>query len=134
MSTLYFPIGVLYQNTKLIYEIPKGIRENMIRIYSGFDQDEYDIETSVTEKQLTFHLSCLHTVVLERLRFGSIGWNIPYEFNPSDFAISKKQRAVIFRSRLSHTSSVSSTTVDVSQTAGIAVCSSLSCSASSVRT
>ena len=90
MSTPEFPIGVLYQGTKLIYEIPKGIRENMIRIYSGFNADEYDQEWSVTEKQLTFHLAFFHAVVLERLQFGSIGWNIPYEFNPSDFAISKK--------------------------------------------
>ena len=90
MSSPEFPIGVLYQGTKLIYEIPKGIRENMLRIYTGFNADEYEQECSTTERQLTFHLSFFHAVVLERLQFGSIGWNIPYEFNPSDFAISRK--------------------------------------------
>ncbi|OHT09102.1 Dynein heavy chain family protein [Tritrichomonas foetus] len=90
MSSPDFPIGILYQGTKLIYEIPKGIRENMLRIYSGFNTDEYNNETDDTEKKLTFHLSFFHAVVLERIQFGSIGWNIPYEFNPSDFAISKK--------------------------------------------
>jgi hypothetical protein len=90
MSSPEFPIGILYQGSKLIYEIPKGIRENMMRIYGGFNADEYDNECSVVEKQLTFHLSFFHAIVLERLQFGSIGWNIPYEFNPSDFAISRK--------------------------------------------
>jgi len=89
MSSPGFPIGVLYQGTKLVYEIPKGIRENMLRIYGGINADEYN-DIPLIEKQLLFHLSFFHSVVLERLQFGSIGWNIPYEFNPSDFSISKK--------------------------------------------
>ncbi|KAK8888098.1 hypothetical protein M9Y10_039159 [Tritrichomonas musculus] len=89
MSSPEFPIGILYQGAKLIYEIPKGIRENILRIYSGITNDEYN-EVGEEERQLTFHLSFFHAVVLERLHFESIGWNIPYEFNPSDFAISKK--------------------------------------------
>ena len=90
MSDDRFPIGILYQGTKLIYEIPKGIRENMLRIYNGMNPDEYMNETSEKERQLTFHLAFYHSVVLERLQFGSIGWNIPYEFNPSDLMISRK--------------------------------------------
>ena len=90
MSSPEFPIGILYQGTKLIYEIPRGMRENVMRIYSGFNSDEYDGNDNEIEKQLTFQLAFFHSVVLERLQFGSIGWNIPYEFNPSDFSISKK--------------------------------------------
>ena len=102
MSDDRFPIGILYQGTKLIYEIPKGIRENILRIYNGFSPDEYNRDWSSLEKQLTFHLAFFHAVVLERLQFGSIGWNIPYEFNPSDFAISKKH----LRTFLSETNDV----------------------------
>jgi hypothetical protein len=90
MSDDRFPIGILYQGSKLIYEIPLGIRENLLRIYNGFNPEEYEQEWTETEKGLTFNLAFFHSVVLERLQFGSIGWNIPYEFNPSDFAISKK--------------------------------------------
>ncbi|OHS93276.1 hypothetical protein TRFO_11887 [Tritrichomonas foetus] len=91
MSSPDFPIGILYQGTKLIYEIPKGMRENVMRIYNQISNDEYEaIDSTTPEKQLTFHLAFFHAVVLERLQFGSIGWNIPYEFNPSDFTISRR--------------------------------------------
>ena len=90
MSTPEFPIGILYQGNKLIYEIPKGIRENMLRVYNGFNADEYLNDYSDIERRLTFHLAFYHSVVLERLQFGSIGWNIPYEFNPSDLMISRR--------------------------------------------
>ena len=92
MSSNEFPIGILYQGTKLIYEIPKGMRENVMRIYSQISSDEYDNSEIMTqtEKRLIFNLAFFHAIVLERLQFGSIGWNIPYEFNPSDFAISRK--------------------------------------------
>ncbi|OHT13633.1 Dynein heavy chain family protein [Tritrichomonas foetus] len=91
MSSPDFPIGILYQGTKLIYEIPKGIRENVTRLYGLFNEEDYDSIDSLThEKRMTFNLAFFHAVVLERLQFGSIGWNIPYEFNPSDFTISRK--------------------------------------------
>ena len=91
MSSPDFPIGILYQGAKLIYEIPKGMRENVMRIYNQISNEEYDgIDPSTPERQLTFHLAFFHAVVLERLQFGSIGWNIPYEFNPSDFTISRR--------------------------------------------
>ena len=90
MSSPDFPIGILYQGTKLIYEIPKGIRENVMRIYNNFNAEEYDASENIVEKRLAFHLAFFHAVVLERLQFGSIGWNIPYEFNPSDYNISLK--------------------------------------------
>lgn len=91
MSTPQFPIGVLFRGTKLIYEIPKGVKENVLRIYSGMDQEIYNDNPNSLEKQLTFHLAFFHAVVLERLQFGSLGWNVPYEFNLSDFNISRKQ-------------------------------------------
>ncbi|KAK8895237.1 hypothetical protein M9Y10_023679 [Tritrichomonas musculus] len=67
------------------------MRENVMRIYNGINPDEYNMATdNSVVKQLTFHLAFFHAVIFERRQFSSIGWNIPYEFNPSDFYISKK--------------------------------------------
>ena len=36
-------------------------------------------------------LSFFHGIVRERRRYGSLGWNLRYDFNDSDFRISMRQ-------------------------------------------
>ena len=54
--------------------------------YNDIDDKIYDSCTKPYEfKKLLYSLAFFHAVILERRKFGAIGWNIPYDWMNSDF-------------------------------------------------
>ena len=102
MPTTKFPVPVLQSGIKITNEPPKGLKANLKRTFIEIEESLYESSTKPQEfKKLLFSLAFFHAVILERRKFGAIGWNIPYEWMNSDFETCLKQLKVIFRFFLS---------------------------------
>jgi dynein heavy chain len=94
MPTNAFPVTVVQNSVKVTAEPPKGIRNNMRGFYYTFDNKQFDESKKPSQfRRLLWGLVFFNALVLERRKFGPLGWNIPYEFSTSDLRISKDQLA-----------------------------------------
>ncbi|KAJ4457120.1 putative Dynein-1-beta heavy chain; flagellar inner arm I1 complex [Paratrimastix pyriformis] len=85
-----FPISILQAATKITTEPPRGIRANLQRIYEAKLKEPVPalVEPVNTRyRRLVFSLAFFHSVLLERRKFLSLGFNIPYDFNDGDLDV-----------------------------------------------
>ncbi|KAG8346214.1 putative Dynein heavy chain N terminal region 2 domain1 [Trypanosoma vivax] len=79
------PIGVLQRSIKLTSEPPTGIRSNIVRAMSNFSDEPWEKSAKPTEfRCIMFSMCFFHAVVVERKKFGSLGWNRVYPYNAGD--------------------------------------------------
>ena len=92
MPSRNFPVPVLQSGIKITNEPPKGLKANLKGTFNEVTPEDYESCTKPKEyKKLLFALAYFHAVILERRKYGAIGWNIPYEWMNSDFVTSKTQ-------------------------------------------
>mmetsp|Transcript_18885 Transcript_18885/g.22437 ORF Transcript_18885/g.22437 Transcript_18885/m.22437 type:complete len:4042 (-) Transcript_18885:161-12286(-) len=83
-----FPIGILQLSIKMTTEPPKGLRANMSKLLNLIGEDTFaKCGQRIKYKKILFALTWFHSVLLERRKFKSLGFNVPYEFNDSDYEI-----------------------------------------------
>ena len=90
MPSKLFPLGILQRALKITTEPPDGLKLNMRATYAKIDQATFEECPHFAFRPCLFALAFLHAVVLERRKFGKIGWNVRYAFNESDFMVSRK--------------------------------------------
>jgi len=87
-----FPVTIVQNGTKMTSEPPKGIQQNALKSYRSISDREFENCTKpVPFRRLLWGLCFFNAVILERRKFGPLGWNKAYEFSASDLSISVKQ-------------------------------------------
>lgn len=87
-APIKFPLGILQRSLKVVTEPPDGLQANMRMAYSKLTEEVLNESPKVEYKSLIYTLAFFHSTIQERKKFGKIGWNVPYDFNDSDFRIS----------------------------------------------
>jgi dynein heavy chain len=99
MPTAAFPVMILQNGVKMTKEPPKGIRANLNITYYKLDDDLLNKTSKPgVYKTLLFGLASFHANLIERKKFGALGWNIPYDFNETDLDISVEQLSLFLDS------------------------------------
>ncbi|UYV72393.1 DNAH10, partial [Cordylochernes scorpioides] len=82
-----FPIGILQRSFKVVTEPPTGINLNMQNTFQKVTNESLHTCAHEAYHQLIYILTFFHSVVLDRRKYGKLGWNISYDFNHSDFDV-----------------------------------------------
>lgn len=77
------PVGLLEKCIKLTNEPPSGLKENMKIAFNTIKTENPNIDDR-RRCNVIFGLCYFHSVILERKKFGSLGWNRSYPFNLDD--------------------------------------------------
>lgn len=80
-----FPIGFLQQSLKVVTEPLLGLKRNLRATFLEIPASKFAECQHLAFSTLAYVLSFFHSVVQERRQYGKLGWNIPYDFNLSDF-------------------------------------------------
>lgn len=85
MPSTNFPVPVLQNGIKVTNEPPRGLRANLLRTFLDISSEEYEsCSKSDVYKKLVFATAFFNALILERRKFGAVGWNIPYDWMNSD--------------------------------------------------
>lgn len=95
MPSQSFPVPILQNGIKLTNEPPRGLKANLRRTFTELSDSDYEatslLHKAESYKKLLFATAFFNALVLERRKFGPVGWNIPYDWMSSDLRASLTQ-------------------------------------------
>lgn len=77
------PIGILDRSIKLTNEPPQGLTANLKRAFAFFNKETFEDKDSKV-KVILYGLCHFHSIMLERKKFGPLGFNMNYPFSIGD--------------------------------------------------
>lgn len=77
------PIGILERSIKLTNEPPQGMLANLRRSFALFSKEDFE-DRDAKVKSILFALCHFHSLMLERKKFGPMGYNMKYPFSAGD--------------------------------------------------
>ena len=96
MPSTKFPVSVLQNGVKMTNEPPKGLRANLRTAYAAIPEEKFEATDKPDAwRKVMFGLLLFHAVILERRKFGALGWNIQYEFTEGDRDMNLKQAEML---------------------------------------
>ena len=88
----HFPAFVLQNGVKMTVEPPKGMRASLNGSWNKIEEDWFEsCAQPHVFKKLMFGLTFLHATLIERRKFGPLGWNVKYVFSGPDMSICMDQ-------------------------------------------
>ncbi|CAK75138.1 unnamed protein product (macronuclear) [Paramecium tetraurelia] len=84
-----FPLGLLQKTIKVTNEPPKGLKAGLYKTFTTIITQEFLEKVEHPNwRSLIYTICFLHSIVIERRKFGPLGWCVPYEFNNPDLEAS----------------------------------------------
>eukprot|EP00404_Azadinium_spinosum_P058026 CAMPEP_0180732004 /NCGR_PEP_ID=MMETSP1038_2-20121128/21442_1 /TAXON_ID=632150 /ORGANISM="Azadinium spinosum, Strain 3D9" /LENGTH=688 /DNA_ID=CAMNT_0022764843 /DNA_START=27 /DNA_END=2093 /DNA_ORIENTATION=+ len=77
------PVGLLERAIKLTNEPPQGMLANLRRSFALFSKEDFE-DKDAKVKAILFGLVHFHSLMLERKKFGPMGYNMNYPFSAGD--------------------------------------------------
>lgn len=68
----------------------------MKRLYSNMEKEFTDCEQEQKFRKSVYGLCWFHTILIERKKFKTLGWNVLYSFNDSDYKVCEDTLANYF--------------------------------------